>query len=82
MSTTIFSEKRAGLITASASGVKGHEELKLIMETIQATFVEETTLLIQGIKGKVNIEGKITDQNTRNRLAEFLSAFVNLTTKR
>jgi NAD(P)H-dependent FMN reductase len=82
VSTTIFSEKPVGLITASASGVKGHEELKLIMETIQATFVEETTLLIQGIKGKVNTEGKITAQNTRNRLGKFLSAFVNLTTKK
>ena len=82
MSTTIFSEKPVGLITASASGVKGHKELKLIMETIQGTFVEETTLLIQGIKGKVNTEGEITDQNTRNHLDKFLSAFVNLTTKK
>tara|TARA_R110002096_G_scaffold76594_10_gene180923 strand:+ start:956 stop:1495 length:540 start_codon:yes stop_codon:yes gene_type:complete len=82
VSTTVFSEKPVGLITASASGIKGHEELKLIMETIQATFVEETTLLIQGIKGKVNTEGKITAQNTRNRLGKFLSAFVNLTTKK
>lgn len=82
VSTTVFSEKPVGLITASASGVKGHEELKLIMETIQATFIEETTLLIQGIKGKVNPEGQITDQITINRLTEFLTAFVNLTSKR
>ncbi|GEO23235.1 hypothetical protein CQA01_37690 [Cyclobacterium qasimii] len=82
VSTTIFSEKPVGLITASASGVKGHEELKLIMETIQASFLEGTTLLIQGIKGKINTEGKITDQNTRNQLANFLTAFVNLTSKR
>jgi NAD(P)H-dependent FMN reductase len=82
VSTTVFSEKPVGLITASASGLKGHEELKLIMETIQATFIEETTLLIQGIKGKVNPEGQITDQITINRLREFLTAFVNLTSKR
>ena len=82
VSTTVFSEKPVGLITASASGIKGHKELKLIMETIQGTFVEETTLLIQGIKGKVNTEGEITDQNTRNHLDKFLSAFVNLTTKK
>lgn len=82
VSTTVFSEKPVGLITASASGLKGHEELKLIMETIQANFIEETTLLIQGIKGKVNPEGQITDQITINRLTEFLTALVNLTSKR
>ncbi|WP_339924080.1 NAD(P)H-dependent oxidoreductase [uncultured Cyclobacterium sp.] len=79
VATTVFSEKPVGLVTASASGVKGHEELKLIMETIQATFKEETTLLIQGIKGKVNTEGEISDKDTRNRLAKFLTAFVILT---
>ena len=52
VSTTVFSDKPIGLITASASGEKGHEELKLIMKTVQTQFTDETTLLIQGIKGK------------------------------
>ncbi|WP_339903691.1 NAD(P)H-dependent oxidoreductase [uncultured Cyclobacterium sp.] len=77
VSTTVFSEKPVGLITASASGIKGHEELKLIMETIQATCKEETSLLIQGIKGKVNSAGEITDQPTKNQLALFLGAFIH-----
>ena len=51
MSTTAFSDKPIGIITVSASGLKGHEELKLIMETIQTKFTEQTTILIQGIKG-------------------------------
>jgi chromate reductase, NAD(P)H dehydrogenase (quinone) len=35
VSTTIFSKKNVGLITASASGEKAHEELQLIMKTIE-----------------------------------------------
>ncbi len=78
ISTTVFSEKPIGLITASTSGLKGHEELKLIMETIQTIFVDDTTLLIQGVKGKVTKEGKVTHKDTRNELIKFVEHFDNL----
>lgn len=51
VATTVFTDKPTGLITASASGKQGHEELKLIMKTVMANFTEQTTLLIPGIKG-------------------------------
>ena len=35
VSTTVFSKKPIGLITASASGEKAHEKLKLIMRTVE-----------------------------------------------
>lgn len=54
VSTTVLSNKPVGLITASANGEKGHKELKLIMETVQTKFNNKTTLLIKGIKGKIN----------------------------
>ncbi len=79
VSTTIFSGKPTGLITASANGVKGHEELQLIMKTIMATFTPDTTLLIQGVKGKINEEGQITDNKTKDDLIRFSNAFKNLT---
>ncbi len=81
VSTTVFSDKPIGLITASASGIKGHEELKLIMETVQTNFTDETTLLIQGIKGKVDKEGKILDKETENELKKFIQSFKTLTKK-
>jgi len=77
VSTTVFSDKPTGLITASASGEKGHEELKLIMRTIMAKFTNETTLLIQGIKGKINEEG-ISDKKTEEDLKKFIEAFKKL----
>lgn len=78
VSTTIFSEKPVGLITASASGEKAHEELQLIMKTLGAKFTEENTLLISGIKGKFDEKGNLTDKATTDRLGEFLCAFDSL----
>ena len=78
VSTTVFSDKPVGLITASADGQKGHQELQLIMKTILTKFTEETTLLIQGIKGKINQSGKITDFKAIDDLTIFLIAYKTL----
>jgi chromate reductase len=78
ISTTIFTDKPVGLITASANGQKGHEELQLVMKTAMAKFTNETCLLIQGIKGKLDAEGKLIDNETKNELNKFISAFKKL----
>lgn len=78
ISTTVFTDKPIGLITASASGQKGHEELQLIMKTVMTIFTVETTLLIQGIKGKTNNEGQITDDKTKEDFIKFIEAFKTL----
>ena len=78
ISTTVFYQKPIGLITASASGYKGHEELKLIMKTVEANFTEQTTLLIQGVKGKINELGIITDSKTQEDLSSFIEAYKTL----
>ncbi|HLP35523.1 NADPH-dependent FMN reductase [Lacibacter sp.] len=75
VSTTVFSNKPTGLITASASGRKGHEELQLIMKTIMAEFTAETTLLISGVKGKLNENGEITDKKTKEDFEAFINSF-------
>lgn len=77
VATTIFDQKPVGIITASAHGQKGHEELQLIMKTIGALFTDETTLLIQGIKGRMTIDGKITDEKTYQQLVAFTKAFIH-----
>ncbi|PKP14140.1 MAG: FMN reductase [Bacteroidetes bacterium HGW-Bacteroidetes-3] len=78
ISTTIFSDKPSGLITASASGQKGHEELQLIMKTAMAKFTDETTLLLQGIKGKFDERWNLADTETHKQLDDFINAFINL----
>lgn len=78
VSTTVFSEKPLGIITASANGEKGHEELQLIMQTLGANFTSETTLLIQGIKGKINELGESSRNSTKTEIVAFLDAFKKL----
>ena len=78
ISTIVFSDKPTGLITASASGEKGHEELQLIMRTAMAKFTNETTLLIHGVKGKFNAQGNVSDEETKKQLGYFIKAFVKL----
>jgi chromate reductase len=75
VATTVFSDKPLGIITASADGKKGHDELQMIMKTLMAKFDESTTLLIQGIKGKMSKEGRITDPKTQEAVTKFSSAF-------
>jgi len=71
VSTTIFSNKNTGLITASASGEMGHEQLLLVMKTLEAKFDDATQLLIQGVRGKVSPEGEITSEQTAEALQNF-----------
>lgn len=75
VSTTVFTDKPVGLITASANGGKAHDELQLLMKTLMTKFTDETTLLIQGIKGKINELGQINDQKTIDDLERFTNAF-------
>ena len=75
VSTTVFSQKPLGIITASANGLKGHEELQLIMKTVETNFTEATTLLIQGIKVKIDEDGNISDTRTNAALANFIEHF-------
>nr|WP_188051772.1 NADPH-dependent FMN reductase [Flavobacterium sp. GP15] len=78
VSTTVFSDKPVGIITASASGQKGHEELQLIMKTVMAKFTSDTTLLIPGIKGKITEEGQITDNKTKEDFMQFIDSFTSI----
>ncbi|KIQ17332.1 FMN reductase [Flavobacterium sp. MEB061] len=75
VSTTIFSNKNIGLITASGSGEMGHKQLLLIMKTLEAKFLDNTQLLIQGIRGKINEEGKIINEETEVALQDFICNF-------
>ncbi len=78
VATTVFSDKPLGILTASADGQKGHEELKLIMKTLMAKFSDKTTLLIRGIKGKMNELGELTDHKTRENLITFIEEYKKL----
>jgi chromate reductase len=78
VSTTVFAGKPAGIITAAAQGIKAHEELMLILKTVECKFTSETALHIQGIKGKLDNSGAVTDAGLNQALGDFIAAFRNL----
>lgn len=78
VATTVITDKPTGIITASSGGEKAHAELQLIMRTLMADFNPSTTLLIQGIKGKLNEQGQITDAVLLKEILMFIDSFSNL----
>jgi len=78
VATTVFTDKPTALITASAHGQKGHEELQLLMQTLSAKFTGETTLLINGIKGKITASGEINDAHLKEDLHQLTTALMHL----
>jgi NAD(P)H-dependent FMN reductase len=78
VATTLFSEKALAIITASADGRKGHEELQLIMKTLMARFTE-ATFLIQGVRGQINDKGEIINKKIESDFIRFIQAFMELT---
>ncbi|WP_312554554.1 NADPH-dependent FMN reductase [Empedobacter brevis] len=78
VSSPTFMHKPLGILTASANGKKGHEELQLIMQTLMAAFTTDTTLLISGAKGKTSMSNEVTDIDTKEALNTFISSFIKL----
>jgi hypothetical protein len=47
------------------------------MKTLEAKLEENTQLLIQGVRGKINEEGKIINDETNIALQKFIFNFEN-----
>jgi len=77
VSTTIFSNKKTGILTASASGEMAHQQLLLIMKTLDAKFENNSQLLIQGVRGKINETGQVINSQTLEALRFFINNFEN-----
>lgn len=75
VATTVFNEKPVGIITAAAMGIKGHEELQLILTTLMAQLQDSCSLIIQGIKGKINSDGDFLDSQTEQECLQFVESY-------
>ncbi|MES2560092.1 MAG: NADPH-dependent FMN reductase [Bacteroidota bacterium] len=74
VSTTVFTDKPASLITASSSGKVAHESLLLVMKTLGVKTTDKTCLHIQSIKSKMTKEGDIVDNATVEHLGQLIDA--------
>lgn len=78
VSSMEFSRKPLAVITASLSGEKAHASLLGTLLLIEAQMTDDTQLLIQFIKTKVNGNGKITDNETFNNIKKLTQSLTQI----
>ncbi len=76
VSTTVFSNKPVAIIIAAASGDKAFESLDLILTTIESRIAEDSKLLIKGAKSKIGRNGKITDEDTSDKIKTVVESLI------
>lgn len=76
VSSCEFYQKPTALITASSLGHKGHAALLETLKIIEAQ-VENTELVILGIRMKMDAQGVITDAETFKQLEKILTTFIH-----
>ncbi|MCT8333596.1 NAD(P)H-dependent oxidoreductase [Leptospira sp. 85282-16] len=77
VSSVVFTDKPVALITAASVGEKAHESLLLVLKTIGAKLSEKTNLLVSGVKGKVSVDGEITDEVTKQFVRNLIIDFID-----
>jgi chromate reductase len=70
-------DKPLSLITASTGGQNAHAALLLILGALSANILDDATLLIPFIRSKMDGEGNITDEKTKNDLKTSFAAFLS-----
>lgn len=76
VSTTLFSGKPVALIVAAASGNHAMESLDLVMSTItEKAIPNEFKLLLKGIGGKIDADGKILDVDVKSKINKLVMSF-------
>jgi len=61
-------DKPLALITASTGGENAHRALLLILGALSANVLENATLLISFIRSKMDGDGNVSDEETKNKL--------------
>jgi chromate reductase, NAD(P)H dehydrogenase (quinone) len=70
VSTTIFSDKAVGLITAASDGRKAHAAMSLTLTALGTGLSEETQLLIPSVRTKWNEKGEFNNPATEIQLKQ------------
>jgi len=77
VSTVIFSSKPVAIIVGAASGLKAFESLDLILTTLQSILPDDSKLLINGAKGKIENDGTILNQEVIVKIDKVISSLID-----
>jgi NAD(P)H-dependent FMN reductase len=81
VSSSSFVDKPVALITASLGGEHAHASLLLTLGALSANVVDGATLLISFIRSKLDGDGNIIDEETKNNLQALFGVFLNYINK-
>ncbi|UOQ73288.1 NADPH-dependent FMN reductase [Hymenobacter cellulosilyticus] len=79
VSTTLMTHKPVAVMSASPSflgGDKAHASLLLTLTALNTRIAEDASLLIAGVRTKLNAAGEVTDEATRQQLRETVAALI------
>ena len=76
VSSGSLDNKPLALITASTGGENAHAALLLVLGALSANLLEDATLLISFIRSKMDGDGNITDEKTRESLSAGFNALL------
>lgn len=82
VASSSFSARPTALITASTSGTKAHQSLLWVLEAIGCEMNDDTQLLIQFIRAKMDAEGRIKDEATLESIKNVVRALLFLIEKK
>ena len=78
VATTIFTRKPVVGFIASGLGEKACNQLTLILETLQCNMDNNSIIVLQGARGKINNYGKITDDKMLKDIDKVIETFILL----
>jgi NAD(P)H-dependent FMN reductase len=76
ISSSSFPHKPTMLITASTGGHHGHKALLETLRAIEAKNIDNLQMVIPFAKTKINMENKITDDNTLSEVKTLIAGFI------
>jgi len=80
--TSEFVEKPLALVTASSLGKNAHAALLLIFKAISANIPEGGSLLIPYIRSKINEQGEIKEDGTKEEIMKVMQCLIDLITEK
>ena len=76
--TSEFVDKPLALITAASLGKNAHAALLLIFKAISANIPEGGALLIPYIRTKINEQGELKEDGTKEEIMNVMASLINL----
>ena len=76
VSTTLFSNKPTAMIVASTGGEKAFESLQLILQTLGANVADQSKLLLQGARSRVDDHGRFADPTALDKIRNVVDSLL------